>query len=184
MELKDFYTDDEFEECEHWIKGSFDENGCFSGIVKGYNNEEFPYQFVPRERPRAKIGKMELKLAFWEAQQKFSIMSPEKWAAYEKKADNFSGLYLYRDGFRVLPYGRTDFDFLGFEENRSKGAGYYYFSHRKMFGYVGISKKGNPCLIDKSGREGLISNEAYRCMRNLSNDFFKEALVKHFGTAS
>ncbi len=184
LELKDFYTDDEFEECEHWIKGSFDENGCFSGIIKGYNNEEFPYQFVPRERPRAKIGKMELKLAFWEAQQKFSIMSPEKWAAYEKKADNFSGLYLYRDGFRVLPYGRTDFDFLGFEENRSKGAGYYYFSHRKMFGYVGISKKGNPHLIDKSGREGLISNEAYRSMRNLLKDFFKEVGVKHFGTAS
>ena len=60
---------------------------------------------------------------------------------YEKKAENYGGLAIYRDGFRVLPYGRVDFDFLGFEENRSKGAGYYYFSHRKMFGYIGISKK-------------------------------------------
>ena len=83
-----------------------------------------------------------------------------------------------------MPYGRVDFDFLGFEENRSKGAGYYYFSHRKMFGYIGISKKENPKLIDKSGREGLISNEAYRSMRGLLKDFFKEVGVKYFGTAS
>ena len=124
LRLKDFYTVDEFEDCEHWIKGSFDEKGCFNGVIKGYNNEQFPYHFVPRERLRAKVGKMELKVAFWEAQQAKSIMSPEIWNAYEKKAENYSGLYLYRDGFRVLPYGRTDFDFLGFEENRSKGAGY------------------------------------------------------------
>lgn len=184
LNLKDFYTVDEFEECEHWIKGSFDENGKFSGVIKGYNNQEFPYDFKPRERLRTKVGKMELKVAFWEAQQANSIMSPDIWKAYEKKAENYSGLYLYRDGFRVLPYGRTDFDFLGFEENRSKGAGYYYFSHRKMFGYIGITKKGNPQLIDKSGREGLISNEAYRSMRGLLKEFFKEVGVKYFGTAS
>lgn len=184
LNLKDFYTVDEFEECEHWIKGSFDENGKFSGVIKAYNNEQFSYHFVPRERLRTKVGKMELKVAFWEAQQAKSIMSPEIWKAYEKKAENYSGLYLYRDGFRVLPYGRTDFDFLGFEENRSKGAGYYYFSHRKMFGYIGISKKGNPQLIDKSGREGLISNDAYRSMRGLLKEFFKEVGVKYFGTAS
>lgn len=53
-----------------------------------------------------------------------------------------------------------------------------------MFGYIGISKKENPKLIDKSGREGLISNEAYRSMRGLLKDFFKEVGVKYFGTAS
>lgn len=184
LQLKESFSAAEFEACEHWIVGTFDLDGIFRGKIKAYNNEIIKYEFVPRNRLRTKIGKMDLKVAFWEPMKKNSIMSAENWEIYEKKGDNYGGLTIYRDGFRVLPYGRVDFDFLGFEENRSKGAGYYYFSHRKMFGYVGISKKENPKLIDKSGREGLISNDAYRSMRGLLKDFFKEVGVKYFGTFS
>jgi len=184
LQLKEPFSEAEFQACEHWIMGTFELDGTFTGEIKAYNNEILPYHFIPRNKLRTKIGRLDLKVAFWEPMKINSIMSKENWDVYEKKAVNYGGLAIYRDGFRVLPYGRVDFDFLGFEENRSKGAGYYYFSHRKMFGYIGISKKENPKLIDKSGREGLISNEAYRSMRGLLKDFFKEVGVKHFGTAS
>lgn len=184
LQLKESFSEAEFQNCEHWINGTFALDGSFTGEIKAYNNEILKYHFVPRNKLRTKIGRMDLKVAFWEASKQKSIMSGEKWEIYEKKAENYGGLAIYRDGFRVLPYGRVDFDFLGFEENRSKSAGYYYFSHRKMFGYIGISKEENPKLIDKSGREGLISNEAYRNMRGLLKDFFKEVGVKYFGTAS
>lgn len=59
---------------------------------------------------------MRLKLAFWEGAKANTSMSEEKWHLYENKGEVFSGLYVYRDGFRVLPYGRTDFDFLEFEK--------------------------------------------------------------------
>ena len=115
---------------------------------------------------------MRLKLAFWEGAKANTSMSEEKWHLYENKGEVFSGLYVYRDGFRVLPYGRTDFDFLEFEKNRSKSAGIYYFSHRKMFGFIGITKKENSRLIDKSGREGFVANDAYRAMKTMLMEFF------------
>lgn len=60
------------------------------------------------------------------------------------------GLYIYRDEFRVLPYGRHNADFLNFEQRRNLRAGTYYFSYRRMFGYLGLERNRNPKLIDKS----------------------------------
>ena len=143
LQLKESFSEAEFQVCEHWIMGTFALDGSFTGKIKAYNDEILEYHFVPRNKLRTKIGRMDLKVAFWEAQKKNSIMSGDNWEVYEKKAENYGGLAIYRDGFRVLPYGRVDFDFLGFEENRSKGAGllllfsqedvwiYRYFKKRK-----------------------------------------------------
>lgn len=184
LQIKDFFTWDEFEECEHWIDGKFDQNGNFKGKIKAYNNTILEYNYTPRSKMRTKTGEIVLKLAFWEAMKQNTIMTEQAFGLYEKKAENFSGLYIYRDGFRVLPYGRTDFDFLEFEKQRSKSAGVYYFSHRKMFGFLGISRIENPKLIDKSGREGLVGNDAYRSMKNLLKDFFNYIALDLFGTKS
>ena len=183
LQMKGFFTPDEFINCEHWIDGYFDESGIFDGEIKVFGKIE-KYRFVPRTKPRTKFGKLRLKLAFWEGLEKNSSLSREIYKIYEEKGENFSGLYVYRDGFRVLPYGRTDFDFLKFEKRRTNRAGRYYFSHRKMIGFVGITKKGNPNLIDKSGREGFVSNDAYRSMTTLLIDFFTEIAKEKYGTDS
>lgn len=126
LQLKDFFSEEEFTSCEHWIDGSFDDTGCFSGKIKVFGKVE-EYSYISRKRPKCKIGNLRLKLAFWEGAKANTSLSEEKWHLYENKGEVFSGLYVYRDGFRVLPYGRTDFDFLEFEKNRSKSAGIYYF---------------------------------------------------------
>lgn len=183
LQIKEFFTPDEFEECEHWIDGSFDDNGVFEGKIKVFGKIE-DYKYVPRQKPRTKIGSIVLKLAFWEGTPKNSSMTREMYKKYEEKGKSFSGLYVYRDGFRVLPYGRTDFDFLEFEKRRSNNAGRYYFSHRKMIGFVGISKTENWKLIDKSGREGFVSNEAYRTMKSMLIEFFIDIAKKRYGRDS
>lgn len=183
LQMKEFFTPDEFEECEHWIDGSFDDNGVFDGKIKVFGKIE-NYQYVPRQKPRTKIGSLVLKLAFWEGDPKNSSMPRERYKKYEEKGKSFSGLYVYRDGFRVLPYGRTDFDFLEFEKRRTNNAGRYYFSHRKMIGFVGISKIENRKLIDKSGREGFVSNEAYRTMKSMLIEFFIDIAKKRYGRDS
>lgn len=183
LQMKEFFTPDEFKGCEHWIDGYFNENGIFEGEIKIFGKIE-KYKYTPRTQPRAKFGKLRLKLAFWEGRENYSSMPQETYGKYEEKGENFSGLYVYRDGFRVLPYGRTDFDFLEFEKRRSNNAGRYYFSHRKMIGYIGITKKGNKNLIDKSGREGFVSNDAYRSMKILLINFFKEIAKEKYGTHS
>lgn len=179
----DFYTLEEFYDCEHWIDGNFDEFGCFKGKIKVFGNIE-DYLFNPqRKKQKTKFGEIVLKVAFWEGTPNNSTLPRQKWDIYESKT-KFAGLYVYRDGFRVLPYGRTDMDFLDFEFRRSKGTGFYYFSYRKMIGYIGITKDQNPKLIDKSGREGFVSNAAYREMKEILKEFFIHIAKERYGTQS
>lgn len=179
--INDFFDHKDFDIADHYIKGSFDENGMFVGTVRVYK-QTFPYTFRPIRLPgKTPYGSFSLELGTIEGRQKYSLLSSEEFQQMNDKTEKFGGLYIYRDNFRVLPYGRTDYDFLKFEERRSRKAGAYFFSHRNMFGYIGIGRKENKSLIDKAGREGLIENKAYREFKkdlisffvDVANSFFK-----------
>ena len=98
------------------------------------------------------------------------------------KTSRFGGLYIYRDMFRVLPYGRVDYDFLKFEERRAKRMGDYFFRYNKMFGYIGINRENNRSLTDKAGREGFIENKAYREFKQDLIAFFIDIAKMFFAT--
>ena len=59
-------------------------------------------------------------------------------------------------------------------------AGTYYFSSRRMFGYLALSRTRNPKLKDKSSREGFLNNAAYRAFENDLIAFFKELANQYF----
>lgn len=83
---------------------------------------------------------------------------------------NYSGIKLYRDGFKVRPYGEEgpSFDWIGLNERaiKSPGAvssdGAWRVRTNQIIGAVRISKEGNPNLVDMANREGLAINDAYR----------------------
>lgn len=160
--ISDFFDRDDFKFADHHICGKIDENGMFSGTVRVFE-QTYQYSFRPIRKPgKTPYGAINLELGQMEGVSKASILTEEQYEFITSKTEKFGGLYIYRDCFRVLPYGRTDYDFLRFEERRSKKAGYYFFSHRNMYGYISITRNGNPSLKDKAGREGLIENKAYR----------------------
>lgn len=178
--LDEFFTPDDLKISDHWFKGSFDENGFFTGEVRVFN-QIIQHTFKPIRPPgKTPYGPFNIELSFNEGTPKNSKLSAEQWEYIGKKTENFGGLYIYRDGFRVLPYGRTDYDFLGFEERRSKGAGYYFFSHRNMYGYIDISREKNRNLTDKAGREGFITNKAYREFQDDLIQFFTDLSLTYF----
>jgi len=170
--LDDFFTPEDLRISDHYIKGKFDEYGFFDGEVRVFNQTK-SHQFKPIRQPgETPYGPFDIELGVIEGTKKSSKLSEEQYSVLDKKAELFGGLYIYRDGFRVLPYGRTDYDFLEFEKRRSKSFGYYFFSQRNMLGYISIGRKNNQGLIDKAGREGFITNKAYR--------EFKEDLIQFF----
>lgn len=83
---------------------------------------------------------------------------------------NYSGIKLYRDGFKVRPYGEegSGFDWLGLNERaiKSPGAvssdGAWRVRTNQIIGAVRISKEDNPNLVDMANREGLAVNDAYK----------------------
>lgn len=110
-------------------------------------------------------GPIKIKWFFVEGREYLSVLNQEQHKIMMDKLENMGGIFVFRDGLRILPYGEPGNDFLNMEERRSRGAAYYLFSHRRMYGYMEITKKKNPNLIDKSSREGFIENNYYNFFR-------------------
>ena len=73
----------------------------------------------------------------------------------------WSGIMLFRDGFRVFPYGDEDDDWLGLDR-RALGRTGYVLNKSQFVGHVDITRTGNPNLVDQTNREGLRSTPEAR----------------------
>ena len=64
------------------------------------------------------------------------------------------GLMVYRDGYRVPPYGGPEDDWLDLDR---KALSYksYKMNRSQIIGKIDIASRGNPHLIDQTNREGL-----------------------------
>jgi signal transduction histidine kinase len=78
----------------------------------------------------------------------------------------WSGISVYRDGFRVWPYGEPHDDWLRLDQRRVNNP-VVRLSNNQIVGFVEISRDGNPDLVDQTNREGLIHNRAYDDLRRL-----------------
>ncbi|WP_262149273.1 ATP-binding protein [Chryseobacterium foetidum] len=177
--IDDFFTTEEMQNSDHWLSGEFDESGFFSGEIKVFNKRE-KYFFKPNRPPgKTPYGPFSIQWGSFEGELKSSLLNPEEFVNINKKLDAFGGLYVYRDDFRVLPYGRTEHDFLEFEKRRSLSAGTYFFSHRRFIGYIDLTREKNPSLTDKAGREGFIQNKAYREFKDDLIEFFVDIAKRY-----
>lgn len=64
------------------------------------------------------------------------------------------GVMVFRDDFRVLPYGGRDDDWLDLDR-RAFGSGGYKVNRSQIIGRLSISSHNNPSLTDQTNREGL-----------------------------
>lgn len=86
--------------------------------------------------------------------------------ALRKDINAFAGINVYRDGFRVLPYGETGNDWLNLDRRRVDNPT-LRLSNKQVNGYIDLTLDDNPLLRDQSNREGLIENQAYLDLREL-----------------
>lgn len=68
--------------------------------------------------------------------------------------EQWVGVRLYRDGFRVYPYGEEDDDWLELDKNALRSSG-YALNRIQMVGQVEVGRLKNPYLVDQTNREGL-----------------------------
>lgn len=76
------------------------------------------------------------------------------------------GLLLYRDGFRVLPYGNSDDDWLDLDRKALARSG-FKVNRAQLVGRVLITQNANPHLKDQANREGLIDGEEKRAFQSV-----------------
>ena len=90
----------------------------------------------------------------------------------------WSGIMLFRDGFRVMPYGEESDDWLELDR-RALGSTGYLLNKSQFVGRVQVSRVVNRALVDQTNREGLRvcpEQRALVAMLQLSIDHFRRFL--------
>lgn len=177
-----FFTPSEFNSADHHFEGQFDEFGQFNGTVQVYGNinENVVVPWLQGQNRETLCGPFRIKLAYVQGNLRDSKIPSELWYELTKKIDLYGGLYIYRDGIRILPYGDSDFDFLKIEQRRTKSFKEYFFSYRRMFGAIELNKELNSNLQEKAGREGFVENKAYKQFKGILENFFIKIATDFF----
>lgn len=178
----EFFTTADFKSADHQFDGTFNEFGQFTGTISIYGGTPIKYTlpWSGAKGKRTSCGPFRLKMAYVQGRASETRLPPEIYGPIIKKLDQIGGIYVYRDGIRILPYGNSDYDWLGIERRRNLAAKDYFFSYRRVFGVVEIKKEANPRLIEKAGREGFMENAAYRHVRELIQRFLIEVVREYF----
>ena len=177
-----FLTADDFRDADHHFLGRFDEFGQFEGEVKIFDQPPIRH-VIPWEAGSGVptfCGPFNINIAFLQGAARESRVPNEEYARLKQKLDRFGGLYVYRDGIRILPYGNSDQDWLNIETRRNKGQAYYFFAYRRIFGAVEITQRDNGALVEKAGREGFQTNKAYRQLTAILENFFIQLAADFF----
>jgi signal transduction histidine kinase len=69
---------------------------------------------------------------------------------------------VYRDGFRIEPFGSRTADWLHIAETRAKRAGHAHVVPSRLYGFVEISRTSNPDLADTTSRQALLDTSTAR----------------------
>lgn len=176
---------------EHVLVGTVDADGVFEGRVKAFGQWipercriEPPKDLIIPRRADSLLGPFEVYIASMEFEAANTTLPKLEYQKFKELAQRYSGFMIYRDGLRVLPYGREDNDFFEIESRRSKSAGREFWNHRQMFGRLAISRDHNPNLKDKAGREGLLDNRAAKTLKEIVSAVLKRSARLYFGSAS
>ncbi|WP_351088225.1 ATP-binding protein [Shewanella sp. S1-49-MNA-CIBAN-0167] len=173
---------------EHIIEGEVDSDGYFNGKVKAFGVWHEDYTVKPKvsykTRKDSAFGSFHIRLGTFELQVGSTSLSDVMHSAFVQQAEKYAGFRVYRDGLRVMPYGRVDSDYFEVEYRRSKHAGRYFWANRRMFGRIAITREDNPNLKDKAGREGFIENRASKLFREIVENILQDVADRYLGTKS
>ncbi len=101
---------------------------------------------------------------------------------YGLRVRDYGNIRLYRDNFRIYPYGEAKNDWLDIDRRQTQGT-MRFFGTRDLIGYIQIGKECNFNLKPLTNRQGLEENEAFEelrkfvieiCIKNLESYYFNK----------
>lgn len=149
------------------LNGTVDANGIFDGqlryegdLVKEYKRRKLG---GTGEVPRC--GPFSIEIRAWDRDREgldpLATRLNQSIMEVRRTLNDYSGVSIYRDGFRVYPYGQRGNDWLNLD-NRSRQNPVQNLANNQIVAAIKISRDTNPGLRDRSTREGLVLNESYR----------------------
>lgn len=107
-----------------------------------------------------------------------SLIPSQTMTFIREVANERGGIRIYRNGFRVLPYGEKLNDWLGLDDSTARRV--ILSSHRNInfFGFVEITDESGLLFDETSSREGLFDNEAFQELVDFVQRSILNAVIK------
>jgi signal transduction histidine kinase len=127
-----------------------------------------PYKYPPFKK--ITTGPFSFEMRIWDRDRHglsgYSQMTGMGIREIRRELDELAGVNIYRDGFRVLPYGEPHNDWLRLDIRRVQKPT-EKLSNNQILGYISISAEENPGFKDQSNREGLYENQSLEDLRDM-----------------
>lgn len=170
----------------YMIAGDICEDGCYNLTIRlrGKDEpEEISGKFILTGGRKPECGPFRLEIRVWDREERSldEIARQHNLTIQDirETLDYMAGISIYRDGFRVLPYGEPYNDWLRLDL-RSRLNPTLRLANNQVIGYVLISADRNPNLRDQSNREGLIKNQALSDLRELIIRVLNELEIRRY----
>ena len=168
------------------LKGSVASDGTFELTLDykdGNRRERFRGSAKLSGNRSPRCGPFAIELRVWDrdtpALEKLARGIGSTVKDVRRDLDRATGISIYRDSFRVLPYGEENMDWLRLNYRRVNNPG-LRLSTNQIAGYVYITSEGNPQLRDQSNREGLINGPALEDFRELVTTVIAELETRRY----
>lgn len=148
------------------IKGTIDENGIPSITFTSKKKGEIKLSdFVLLKKDEKFLtGSFDFDFRVWD-------LDPSSLDELAKETDTtkkyvrdalkeIAGISIYRDGFRVLPYGDPKFDWARLDIRRVNNPT-LRVSNNQIIGFISVELDKNPEFKDQSNREGLVESDSF-----------------------
>jgi hypothetical protein len=157
-------------EPKYRLKGTLSNNGLFIGSLEIDGKHAMVFKDVPLgdKGETVACGAFEVEIRAWDRDRpgltpymmKFDLSI----SALRSVLDNYSGVSVYRDGFRVHPYGERGLDWLSLD-TRSRQNPTLRLANNQVIAAIRISRDSNRELIDRTTREGFVHNQSYEALQ-------------------
>ena len=94
------------------------------------------------------------------------------------EAKNYGSIFLYKNNFRIFPYGETDYDAFGLNLRKTQGYN-RYLGHRELLGWINITDSENHFNEVTSRDRGFVTNAFTVAFEELYMEFIQRPLESY-----
>ncbi len=162
--------------CDYELKGSFDEKGEFKGtfqVKRAGRAAEKVSLSSPTDENEKGPGKFGIHFFIFDREadsikRNMSNAGMGELSAKEARRilDEITGIAIFRDDFRIRPYGDPETDWLALDSRRVQNPS-VRIGHNQIVGIISIGDPESTNLLERSSREGLEENFAFTRLTSL-----------------
>ena len=171
--------------CDYELSGTLATDGSFEGSFtihragRGAEKIKIPGTGIKRNES---AGSVDVQLYLFDREadalksnMKAAGMGDLSATEARRMLDSISGVAIYREGFRIRPYGDPENDWLALDTRRVQDPS-LRVGHNQIAGYLKIEEEQDSNLFERSSREGFEDNAAFQNLTRLIKRLLAEVV--------